>query len=83
MTGPTYPGDTSKPATGPRWKDFEDKERWKLALGVWWRITVIMHRPMDRPHGPFRRPRARLQLDGRVTAPTQTRRSSVVQLGAM
>ena len=41
MTGPTYPGDTSKPATGLRWKDFEDKERWKLALGVWWRITVM------------------------------------------
>ena len=41
MTGPTYPGDTSRPAALLRWKDFEDKERWKVALGVWWRITVM------------------------------------------
>jgi hypothetical protein len=24
-----------------RWKDFEDGERWKVALGVWWRIFVL------------------------------------------
>jgi hypothetical protein len=34
MTGPEV-----RPAL--RWKDFEDGERWKVALGVWWRIFVL------------------------------------------
>lgn len=24
-----------------RWKDFEDSERWKVAVGVWWRMIVM------------------------------------------
>ncbi len=24
-----------------RWKDFEDSERWKVALGVLWRVLVL------------------------------------------
>jgi hypothetical protein len=34
MTGPEV-----RPAL--RWKDFEDGERWKVALGEWWRIFVL------------------------------------------
>ena len=24
-----------------RWTDFEDSERWRVSLGVWWRIIVL------------------------------------------
>ena len=23
------------------WRDFEEGERWKVALGVWWRLIVV------------------------------------------
>ena len=26
---------------GLRWTDFEDSERWRVSLGVWWRIIVL------------------------------------------
>ena len=26
---------------GLKWTDFEDSERWRVSLGVWWRIIVL------------------------------------------
>ena len=32
---------TARTTRGLRWTDFEDSERWKVAVGVWWRIVVL------------------------------------------